>query len=638
MVQSVELELSKVKGAESSKLAPRVAIVNVGTAQPISATLGADFLGDDGRWSPISIRVGSPEQWVLLLPNTVSQETWVIGSGGCDDSSTCKEVRGNIFDPSQSTSFQPAGYYELGTSTPSDSGQQEYGYYGFDTIALNDDNAVPEQIISVINTTEYLIGELGLGVQLTRFNGSDNELTLLSSLAQNASLIPSHSYGYTAGASYRLTGVPASLTLGGVDANRFTPNNVSFTLSSGYVPAVQVNSIAVSAESDSLPSNWGSNPQTLLSDSDAAIFTIDTSTPYLWLPESVCDSFADALNLTYNDTLQLYVFGEDNSPDSLHTLNLTFTFTLSNPADSANTIELTLPYDAFDLQLSYPFPLLGAQYGDPSVNYFPLRKAATESDYILGRVFLQETYLVVDYERNNFTLSQAVFTEEAVNNVALYAITSNPDSVFSGLNTSSDGLSTGAKAGIGIGIALAVVLALLWLFWFRRRRRRSPKEGMEKPQEHGFATRLMNFSVSKPPKPSDSPVVELLADKRFPSEAPGDASASRFELAGNAPVEMPAADVSPAFLQGPDSSRGHMRQRNDPRRPIELAPTGRYNKAVEAAGRGADDSERSTSPVPPYSPADHPQRLSSSISPYSERHSQNFGGPPSSVDPGPDFT
>ncbi|RMD44921.1 hypothetical protein DV735_g85, partial [Chaetothyriales sp. CBS 134920] len=603
-------------------------------AEPISATIGADFLGDDGRWSTISIRVGNPEQWVLLLPNTVSQETWVIGPGGCDGSSTCKEVRGNVFDPSQSTSFQPAGYYELGADPSSDSGQMDYGYYGFDTIALNDNKAVPGQIISVINTTEYLIGELGLGVQLTRFNTSDNQLTLLSSLVQNASLIPSHSYGYTAGASYRLTGVPASLTLGGVDTNRFAPNNVTFSLSSGYVPAVQVKSIAVSATSDTLPSNWDSNPQTLLSDSDAAIFTIDTSTPYLWLPEAVCESFADALNLTYNDTLQLYVFGEDNSPDSLQSLNLTFTFTLSNPAASDTAVELTLPYDAFDLQLSYPFPLLDAQYGDPSVNYFPVRKAATESDYILGRAFLQETYLVVDYERNNFTLSQAVFTEEAVNNVALAAITANPDSVFSGSKTSSGGLSSGAKAGIGIGAALAAVavLGLVWFFCFRRRPS-SSEEGEEKRQQRGLAARLMSFSASRRSKADNSAVVELLADKRFPAEAPGDASTSRFELAGNAPIEMPAADVSPAFLQGPDSSRGHLRQRNDPRRPIELAPSGPYDKGADAAA-GVNGSERSTSPVPPYSPAEFPQRLSSSISPYSERHSQNFGGPPSSVDQG----
>ncbi|RMZ85553.1 hypothetical protein DV737_g574, partial [Chaetothyriales sp. CBS 132003] len=559
----------------------------------------------------------------------MSQETWVIGPGGCDGSSTCEQVRGNIFNSTQSTSFQVEGFYELGAENAvSTSTQDDYGYYGFDTIALNDDDFVQGQIIAVINTTDYLTGQFGLGVELTRFNGSVNELTLLSSLVQNASLIPSHSYGYTAGASYRLTGVPASLTLGGVDANRFTPNDVTFSLSSGYVPAVQVNSIEVSTTSDTLPSNWDINPRTLLNDSSAAIFTIDTSTPSLWLPSNVCDNFADALNLTYNDTLELYVFGQGQSPDSLRSLNLTFTFTLSNPALSSSTSQLTLPYDAFDLQLSYPYPLLGGQYGDPAVNYFPLRKAATESDYILGRAFLQETYLTVDYERNNFTLTQAVFTEEAVNNVALYAITKNPDSIFPGPKTDSAGLSSGTKAGIAVGAVLAAValLAVIWFFCLRRREP-SSDDGKEKRGRRSLASCLIKSSSSK------STVAELLGDKRFPTEAPIDSSGSRFELAGSAPIEMPAADVSPTFFQEPAGASGHMMQRNDPRQPTELGHPGLYNKEAEAAA-GPGGSERSTSPVPPYSPAEFPQRLSSSISPFSERHSQNLGGTPSSAEQG----
>lgn len=42
--------------------------------------------GDDGTWSAISIRVGSPQQWVDVMVSTASSETWVIspfGCGGC---------------------------------------------------------------------------------------------------------------------------------------------------------------------------------------------------------------------------------------------------------------------------------------------------------------------------------------------------------------------------------------------------------------------------------------------------------------------------------------------------------------------------------------------------------------------------
>jgi len=42
--------------------------------------------GDDGSWSAISIRVGTPPQWVDVMVSTVSSETWVVGPYGCDNS------------------------------------------------------------------------------------------------------------------------------------------------------------------------------------------------------------------------------------------------------------------------------------------------------------------------------------------------------------------------------------------------------------------------------------------------------------------------------------------------------------------------------------------------------------------------
>lgn len=148
--------------------------------------------------------------------------------------------------------------------------------------------------------------------------------------------------------------MPASLTLGGVDASRFIPNNATFSLSSGYVPAVTVSSITVSSsvvEASTFPSNWTSNPLTLLDDTEAGLFTIDSSTPFLWLPESVCNQFATALNLTYNDTLELYLYEDTiSSPESLSTWNLTFTFSLGKAIGSTAHTDILLPYSAFDCE------------------------------------------------------------------------------------------------------------------------------------------------------------------------------------------------------------------------------------------------------------------------------------------------
>jgi Eukaryotic aspartyl protease len=546
----------------------------------------------------------------------------VIGPGGCDGTITCQTTRGGVFYSNLSTTFQDYGFYELG-SDPDLAGSQ-YGYYGLDTLALDDGVSEPEQIIAIINTTDSLLGQLGLGVQQTRLNGSENVLPFLSSLVQNDSFIPSHSYGYTAGASYRLKGVPASLALGGVDANRFTPNGMSFTLSPDYAPVVAINSISVSSGAEILPPNWNSNPIELMDNSQAENFVIDSSTPFLWLPEAVCENFAQTLNLTYDNTLQLYVFGDNNSsPEILAGWELTFNFALGNLPGAENNIEISLPYDTFNLQLSFPYRNLDAEFGSPPTNYFPIRKAADNTQFIIGRAFLQETYLTVDYGRNNFSISQAVFTEEAVSNVVLYAITRSDDSVFPGPSVDGSGLSTGAKAGIGVGVGLSVVVVAV-VVWFCCMKRKSgfDAEAMsEKPRRRSIFSRWTRSSGS------NTTVSELLGDKRHPTEVPADATTSRFELAGSSPLEMPAAEVSPTFFQERDGHTGQA-LRNNPRRPVELANSRGLGKEAEAA-LGAAGSDRSGSPVPPYSPSELQQRFSSSISPNSLRHSQVFGTPSS---------
>jgi hypothetical protein len=165
--------------------------------RPIVATTGSTFLGYDGAWSPVSIRVGTPPQYLSVLPSTLSQETWVVGPAGCDGTSACTTKRGGLFSANLSTTFQERGLYEL------DAEDTGFGYYGMDTIYLSDDISTPDQITALVNSTEHWIGTLGLGVQQTRFDGTENYLPLLSSLVQNGSFIPSHSYGYTAGAFYR---------------------------------------------------------------------------------------------------------------------------------------------------------------------------------------------------------------------------------------------------------------------------------------------------------------------------------------------------------------------------------------------------------------------------------------------------
>jgi hypothetical protein len=109
-------------------------------------------------------------------------------------------MRGGLFAANESSTWQPLGFYELDFDPQF--GNSGVGYYGVDQVALNDSFVIPNQVVSVINETQYWLGYLGLGVAPMNFtNGAT--MTFLSSLVQNQSIIPSHTYGYTAGAYYR---------------------------------------------------------------------------------------------------------------------------------------------------------------------------------------------------------------------------------------------------------------------------------------------------------------------------------------------------------------------------------------------------------------------------------------------------
>jgi hypothetical protein len=57
-------------------------------------------------------------------------------------------------------------------------------------------------IIGSINTTEYWVGMFGLGIVPGNFTNVTS-LSAISGLVEKDGVIPSHSYGFTAGAKYR---------------------------------------------------------------------------------------------------------------------------------------------------------------------------------------------------------------------------------------------------------------------------------------------------------------------------------------------------------------------------------------------------------------------------------------------------
>ena len=65
-------------------------------------------------------------------------------------------------------------------------------------------------------------------------------------------------------------------------------------------------------------------------------------------------------------------------------------------------VDIVMGYRSFDLTAEYPIV-------NNATRYFPLKQAQNDSQYTLGRTFLQDAYVIADYDRSNFSVSQAVF-------------------------------------------------------------------------------------------------------------------------------------------------------------------------------------------------------------------------------------
>jgi len=73
---------------------------------------------------------------------------------------------------------------------------------------------------------------------------------------------------------------------------------------------------------------------------------------------------------------------------ALQDLSPNITFTIANTA--GQNLDIVFPYSAFDLTATFPV-LSNVSNITDSVAYFPLQRADNDTQYTLGRTFLQET-------------------------------------------------------------------------------------------------------------------------------------------------------------------------------------------------------------------------------------------------------
>lgn len=461
-------------------------------AAPIVVAPSGDFIGDDGPWSSFLINVGNPPQQLQVLVSTEVSSTWVVAPGGCGPAYpvNCTGARGGAYDSTKSSTWNVNALYSLAAETNLGnpySASSQIGNFGYDTVGIPGQSDVANvsldhQVIAAIETNTYYLGSLGLSSQNITFStdSSDTSPSFLGSL-RNENLIPSLSFGYTAGASYRQNGTNGSLTLGGYDASRLVPNDVSFT----FAPMV-TRQLVVSLQSITYSNSTTQTP--LLSQGILAL--VDSTVPYLWLPESTCEAFQQAFGLTLDPIHNLYTVN-DSSHEANIKQNASIVFQLSNSLTGGSpSINITLPYASFDLIATAP--LISSQ-----TRFFPLQRGSDDTQYTLGRTFLQESFLIVDYEQSNFSISQAIFDTSAPSHIVAIShanitgtgtTTANPTSsntaIVKTTDNGSHGIGTGAIAGIAIAIVLiATLCGSFFIFRSLRRKRQSQKLAMAPVEE-----------------------------------------------------------------------------------------------------------------------------------------------------------
>jgi hypothetical protein len=320
--------------------------------------------------------------------------------------------------------------------------------------------------VTWINTFDFWIGEFGLNPRPTNFTSlNDNSPSYLSLLYESDS-IPSLTYGYTAGAQYRFNEVVGSLVLGGYDSSLFEENNITIPFYFDQTLDLTLALLSISATNTTTTS--------LLPNAD--LYVVDPTISQLWLPIEACQAFEEAFGLVYDNTSELYLVS-----DALHTKllqqNSTITFTVAPLRDSTvdQQVNVTFPYAAFDLQVSYP-------YVTTQQRYFPLKRAANSTQYVLGRTFLQEAYLRADYHRQSFSVSQRVWSENAPTKIVSVfppggiSNSSSNGTTTTTTNSSSKPISSGAIAGIVIGAVVVLALIGVGIWFYLRQKRRKEEE------------------------------------------------------------------------------------------------------------------------------------------------------------------
>ena len=561
----------------SHALAYEVQVRDVGSKTipaPISIAPDGRWDGVDGSWSSFAVQIGTPPQEVRTFISWSVYQTWAVLPDGCvaaENYAACATTRGGAYNESLSTSFQERGTYDLWVGRTL--GLYGNAVYGYDTVTLQGNGGsgptLQHTTVGGYALETFYVGVFGINPKPTNFTGFNNGSPSYMTLLKEQNHIPSVSFGYTAGAQYRSNSSFASLTLGGYDTSKFVENNLTWI----FGPDNE-RDIVVAVQSINTPSQKASSPiATELLPSPIFAY-LDALVPEIWLPLKACEVFEYEFGLEYDSTTELYLVNQTLHQQLLER-NASITFQLAVGLSGGESVSIELPYAAFDLTAKSPYKGLSSP-----TNYFPLRRAANETQYFIGRAFFQEAYISVDYERQQFNVSQRAWTpnsEVNLHGIPPYMRSTSKSGTANGSGSSSNNLSGGAIAGVVVGaVAVLAILAILLMWLFRRRSLAARRE--KKGEKLGSETGSTNEGGGS----NISPTRRGQQENVF----------SKAELEGSAPSPMEEPTLASGALSADGSGSG-----SGTGTPTRTRNAFSGSTFVSPLGRGTSDSPTTESPI-----------------------------------------
>jgi hypothetical protein len=245
---------------------------------------------------------------------------------------------------------------------------------------------------------------------------------------------------------------------GGYDASLRKYNDVDFKME----PDVKNRDLAVWVKSVNIIGNGTDSNARIPMMSTPFNALVDSAVTPFYLPPTICDSFAKYLDLKYNKTFGMYLIN-DTEHIRLEDQTPSMEIIISPEASGGKDVSILLPYPSLEQHFTHNYPNITS----PWTRYFPIRPTTDQSQFTLGRVFLQEAYLIANYELRNFSLAQRDYSSDKPRIVTIR----DPNHPATG--DVSNGATYGLIAG---GCALAGLLILLLVWRCQRRRSRLDEE------------------------------------------------------------------------------------------------------------------------------------------------------------------